>query len=142
MTGVVLIRWGSVNKLATQVLILDIFFAVGKLKSWNDGSQLWTLHQSLRYRLSRKSPLEHPVTAQWRAIFHCKNVCLPHKICYENGHAQKQCIFPNRNGGSKYRGKVYSANTIQLFLSIKRKIFGSILFPNKTAKGNSLQATS
>ena len=55
------------------------FFAVGKLKSWNGGSQLqgellfkqsWTLYQSLRHLLSQNSPLEHPVTVQWRAIFH------------------------------------------------------------------------
>ena len=49
----------------TKVLIQDVFLAVGKSKSRNDGSQLqggllfkqlWTLHQSLHHRLSQKSP--------------------------------------------------------------------------------------
>ena len=99
------------------------FFAGGKLKSWNGGShkQLWTLQQSLRHRLSRKSPLEHSVTAQWRAIFHCENVCLPPKISCDNAHPQKQCIWPNRNGGMKYRGKMYCFQV---------RLVG--LFPSKT----------
>ena len=81
------------------MLILDSrFFAVGKLKSCNGGSQLqggllfkqlWTLHQSLHNRLSGKSPLEHPVTVWWQAIFHCEDVGLPPKISFENVHAQE-----------------------------------------------------
>ena len=58
--------------------------------------------------ISRKSSLEHPVTAKWRAIFHCENVCLPPKISYENAHAQKQCISLNWIGRIKYCDKVCS----------------------------------
>ena len=74
--------------------------------------QLRTLHQSLRHEISRKSPLGHPVTAQWQAyFFQNENTCLPSEIRSENAHAQnKQCILPNRNGGMKYRGKVYYVN--------------------------------
>ena len=31
--------------------------------------QLETLRQSLRHEISRRSPLGHPVTAQWQAYF-------------------------------------------------------------------------
>ena len=98
---------------------------VEKMKWWFTATrritfkQLWTLHQSLHHRLSRKSPLHHAVTAQWRSIFLCENVCLSPKISCENVHAQKQFILSNWNGGMKDRGKVYCYLKVEFKSKIK-----------------------